>query len=169
MDKQSLPAMQKILLLIAAIMLISCDREASSPYAKGLSLLGNDNAAAEKAFLLAIATNDNAGLAWLEYADLCSEQPHKLPLAIFYYRLYLESFPNDENAQAISQKLSSLEKKLASSLNQKMGDEVLEENSLRIKMLEQHSLRQKQWIDELSTENLKLRRQIAEAQKQQQK
>jgi len=150
-----------------AMLLLSCDREASSPYKRGLALLGKDNAAAENAFLMAIASDDNREQAWLEYADLCSEQPNKTPLAIFYYRLYLEQAPEDENNRAIQQKLSTLEKRLASSLNQKMGDDVLDENSLRIKMLEQHTLRQKQWIDELSNENLKLRRQLSEAQKQQ--
>ena len=160
--------MRYLLPLIAAFMLLSCDRKDDS-YNKGLSLLGKDNAAAENAFLMAIAADDNKEQACLEYADLCSNQPAKLPLAVFYYRLFLELSPDDENAGVISQKLANLEKQLASRLNQKMSDDVLDENNLRIKMLEQHALRQKQWIDELSTENLRLRRQLSEAQKQLQK
>ena len=161
--------MRYILLLLMTAMLLSCDRKGATPYNKGLALLGKDNAAAENAFLIAIASDDNKEQACLEYADLCSNQPSKLPLAIFYYRLYLELLPDDENTSIISQKLATLEKQLASTLNQKMGDDVLDENNLRIKMLEQHALRQKQWIDELSAENLRLRRQLSEAQKQLQK
>ena len=160
--------MKYILLFLMIAAMLSCDRN-NSHYNKGLSLLGKDNAAAENAFLMAIATDDNKEQACLEYADLCSNQPSKLPLAVFYYRLYLELSPDDENAGIISQKLANLEKQLASLLNQKMSDDVLDENNLRIKMLEQHALRQKQWIDELSAENLRLRRQLSEAQKQLQK
>ena len=160
--------MRYLLLLIATLMLLSCDKKDNS-YNKGLSLLGKDNVAAENAFLMAIAADDNKEQACLEYADLCSNQPAKLPLAIFYYRLFLELSPDDENAGIISQKIAKMEKQLASLLNQKMSDDVLDENNLRIKMLEQHALRQKQWIDELSTENLRLRRQLSEAQKQLQK
>mgnify|MGYP003310992170 FL=1 len=48
-------------------------------------------------------------------------------------------------------------------LNQKIGDAALDENSMRIKMLEQHGMRQKQWIQDLENENRALRRQLAEA------
>ena len=154
------------ILLLTALLAFSCGKGNESPYNKGLAMLGKDNAAAENAFLMAIAANDHRTEACLEYADLCSEQPEKTALAIFYYRQYLNATSDDENKNAVQQKLAALEKRLATRLNQKIGDAALDENSLRIKMLEQHTLRQKQWIDELSTENLKLRRQLSEAQKQ---
>lgn len=156
--------MKHLLCIILTLFIAaSCTVEKESHYDNAIKLLPGDEAAAEKAFLAAIAADDNASEAGLQYADLCEKQQEKIYLALYYYRKYLIDNPAAADTEEIKEKISILEKKIAVRLNQKIGDAALDENSMRIKMLEQHGMRQKQWIQDLENENRALRRQLAEA------
>ena len=61
--------------------------------------------------------------------------------------------------------LARAEKNCAAILAKKSGATQLQEYQVRLKLLEEHALRQKQWLTNLSRENIELRRKLAEASK----
>ena len=60
--------------------------------------------------------------------------------------------------------LRRTEKRYAITINRRLGENITDEATLRLKLLEEHAMRQKLWIQELSTENVRLRNQLADQQ-----
>ena len=155
------------LLSIAALLclLCSCERR-TGHYDRAMSLLGTDERAAVRQFMLAIMEDDNAAMAHFQLAMLCDRKPEMAGVTAWHISEYLKN-ANGLSAQDIEeaeQWLKRTEKRYAIAINRRLGENITDEASLRLKLLEEHAMRQKLWIQELTTENVMLRNQLAEQQ-----
>lgn len=157
--------MRTLLAILLVMLLVGCERHGGH-YSKGMSLLGQDNAAAEKQFALAILEDDNAAMAHLQLAMLCDRDPALGGVTAWHISEYLKraSGLTEKEIQDAEQWLRITEKKYAIAISRKLGEDITDETSLRLKLLEEHAVRQKLWIQELSVENMNLRRQLADMQ-----
>lgn len=152
--------------IAVSLLLASCfsgDKK-STCYDKALSLLGKDDKAAADAFLMAIAAKDHEADAHFQYAELCGALPENAPLAAWHYRQYLKLKPDSGERLLIQKKIDKLETAYSIVLNKRFGEGTMDETKLRLKLLEEHAMRQKLWIEELSDENRRLRANLAELQ-----
>ncbi|MBR0459052.1 MAG: hypothetical protein IJJ26_07430 [Victivallales bacterium] len=161
--------MRHALLALAclAVFLTSCDNDSSakSHYQRGLDLVGQDSRAATRQFLLAIGRDRDAALAHYQLAILYDQDPQQAPFVVWNLQQYLVLKPDAENREETLQWLTRAEKSCVAVLSKKSGATQLQEFQVRLKLLEEHALRQKQWISDLSRENIELRRKLAEVSK----
>jgi len=144
---------------------VSCrPREERAYYQRGMALLDDkDYAAAADAFQQALLNNDNALSAHLQLAMLFEQQDEQLLLAAWHYRAYLAMAPPDDSQRgAVEQWLERVERALVASLRRKLDNASEEERVMRVKLLEEHAQRQKNWITALERENRQLRQSLAE-------
>lgn len=134
-----------------------------------MTLLDNkDDAAAAEAFQQALLRNDNVLSAHLQLGMMYERQQEQLVLAVWHYHAYLalvadgESAGGDE-ATAVKQWLERAERALLAALRHKLENTSDEERVMRVKLLEEHAQRQKNWITTLEVENRQLRQQLADA------
>ena len=157
----------RIFLTIAAVLclLCSCERGAGH-YEKGMSLLGSDERAAVRQFMLAVMEDDNAAMAHFQLAMLCDRMPDMAGVTAWHISEYLKNAKglSPQDVVETEQWLRRNEKRYAIAINRRLGENITDEASLRLKLLEEHAMRQKLWIQELSTENVMLRNQLAEQQ-----
>ena len=157
----------KSLLTIAALLclLCSCERRGGH-YDCGMSLLGTDERAAVRHFMLAIMDDDNAAMAHFQMAMLCDRKPDMAGVTAWHISEYLKMAKglSSQDIEEAEQWLKRTEKRYAISINRRLGENITDEASLRLKLLEEHAMRQKLWIQELSTENVNLRNQLADQQ-----
>ena len=148
------------------LLLTSCDSGSSkSHYQRGLDLVGQDTQAAARQFLLAIGRDRDAALAHYQLAMLYDQDPQQASFVVWNLQQYLSLRPDAENREETVQWLARAEKNCAAILSKKSGATQLQEYQVRLKLLEEHALRQKQWLTNLSRENIELRRKLAEASK----
>ncbi len=158
--------MKKLLTIVALLCLLcSCERR-TVHYDKGMALLGSDERAAVREFMLAIMDDDNAAMAHFQLAMLCDRKPEMAGVTAWHISEYLKN-AKGLSAQDVEETelwLKRTEKRYAIAINRRIGENITDEASLRLKLLEEHAMRQKLWIQELSTENVMLRNQLAEQQ-----
>lgn len=145
---------------------VSCRPVAEqSFYHQGMALLDSkDYGAAADAFQRALLNNDNALSAHLQLGMMFERQDEQLPLAVWHYRAYLAMAPPDDSQiDAVRQWLERAERTLVASLRLKLDNASDEERVMRVKLLEEHAQRQKNWITVLEQENRQLRQSLAEA------
>ncbi|MBO4344748.1 MAG: hypothetical protein J5833_03270 [Victivallales bacterium] len=157
----------KRLLTIAALLclLCSCERR-TGHYDKGMSLLGSDEQAAVREFMLAVLDGDNAAMAHFQLAMLCDRKPDMAGVTAWHISEYLKNAKglSAQEVEETEQWLRRTEKRYAISINRRLGENITDEATLRLKLLEEHAMRQKLWIQELTTENVRLRNQLADQQ-----
>ncbi len=157
----------RIFLTIVALLclLCSCERR-TGHYEKGMSLLGSDERAAVRHFMLAIMYDDNAAMAHFQLAMLCDRMPDMAGVTAWHISEYLKNAKglSEQEVEETEQWLKRTEKRYTIAINRRLGENITDEASLRLKLLEEHAMRQKLWIQELSTENVMLRNQLAEQQ-----
>jgi hypothetical protein len=73
--------------------------------------------------------------------------------------------PDDGQVDAVRQWLERTERALLASLRLKLDQASDEERVMRVKLLEEHAQRQKNWISMLEQENRQLRESLAEERK----
>ena len=154
-------------LVIAGVLclLCACERHGGH-YDRGMSLLGTDERAAVRQFMLAIMEDDNAAMAHFQMAMLCDRKPDMAGVTAWHISEYMKNAKglSAQDIEAAEQWLKRTERRYAISINRRLGEDITDEASLRLKLLEEHAMRQKLWIQELSTENVMLRNQLAEQQ-----
>lgn len=158
--------MKRILSIAALLCLLcSCGRR-TGHYDKGMSLLGSDERAAVRELMLAVLDDDNAAMAHFQLAMLCDRQPDMAGVTAWHISEYLKNAKNlsAQEIEETEQWLRRTEKRYAISINRRLGENITDEATLRLKLLEEHAMRQKLWIQELSTENVRLRNQLADQQ-----
>lgn len=158
--------MKTVFLYIVSILLfVSCTEvKIQSSYAKAMELLESDEEEALRLFSLAIAEGDHTQESHYHAAMLCDKDKDKILLTVWHLREYLRISTklNAEERQEAEKWLEKSERKLAISIARKLEESIMEESKLQVKLLEEHAIRQKQWIQELTIENQKLRLQLAE-------
>ena len=161
----------KSILSIAALLclLCSCERR-TGHYDKGMSLIGSDERAAVRQFMLAVLDDDNAAMAHFQLAMLCDKKPDMAGVTAWHISEYLKKAKglSPQEAEETEQWLRRTEKRYAIAINRRLGENITDEATLRLKLLEEHAMRQKLWIQELSTENVMLRNQLADQQERKQ-
>jgi len=157
----------RILLTITALLclLCSCERHGGH-YDRGMSRLGTDEQAAVRHFMLAIMDGDNVAMAHFQMAMLCDRKPDMAGVTAWHISEYMKNAKglSEQDIEAAEQWLKRTERRYSISINRRLGENITDEASLRLKLLEEHAMRQKLWIQELSTENVNLRNQLAEQQ-----
>lgn len=153
---------------LLAMGLVSCERK-GSPYNSGMSLVASDPEAAARQFEIAVASDDNAANAHYQLAILFEKSQDKAGLLVWHLREYLRLSENlsEEERDDVEDWIRRTEKKMAIAISRRLGEDITDETSLRLKLLEEHAARQKIWIQELTSENITLRQQLAEAQSKQ--
>ncbi len=147
---------------LLAFMACSC-RQRHSPYSQGLALVGSDADGAAKCFIMAIVQGDSVAKAHYQLAMLWDKAPGKAGLVAWNLSEYLrlsDGLSQEERDDA-EEWLRKTEKKLSIAINRRLGEDITDETSMRLRMLEEHAARQKLWIQELTTENIMLRNQLA--------
>ncbi|NMA46659.1 MAG: hypothetical protein GX945_08860 [Lentisphaerae bacterium] len=130
------------------------------------SLDNKDYGAAAEAFQRALLNKENTLSAHLQLAMMFERQEERLPLAVWHYRAYLAMAPPDDGqVDAVRQWLERTERALLASLRLKLDQASDEERVMRVKLLEEHAQRQKNWISMLEQENRQLRESLAEERK----
>ena len=147
-------------LLLILFLLAGCTR---SPYKRGIAALEKDAAKAETLFWLAIAKNDSPADAHIQIALLHENRPEDIPFVIWNLQQAINYNPALKNDRVVPQWLQRLQDKLASSRSQEDANAQNADILSRLKHLEDFSLRQKKWIEDLTRENQLLRRAAAEA------
>ena len=157
----------KSILSIAALLCLLCSCEKrTGHYEKGMSLIGNDEQAAVRHFMLAVMNDDNAAMAHFQLAMLCDKKPDMAGVTAWHISEYLKNAKglSPQEIEETEQWLRRTEKRYAIAINRRLGENITDEATLRLKLLEEHAMRQKLWIQELSTENVMLRNQLADQQ-----
>ena len=135
-----------------------------------MSLLGGDEQAAVREFMLAVMDDDNAAMAHFQLAMLCDSKPDMAGVTAWHISEYLKNAQglSAEEIEETEQWLRRTEKRYAIAINRRLGENITDEATLRLKLLEEHAMRQKLWIQELTTENVMLRNQLADQQEKRQ-
>jgi hypothetical protein len=161
-------AVLSFLVLSLLVATPSCRRsEEQDSHENGLLLLdAKDYAAASAAFHCALLNEDNALNAHLQLGMMFERDTEQLPLAVWHYRAYLTmAAPGDSQSEAVKLWLQRAERALLLSLRMKLDNSNDEERVMRVKLLEEHAQRQKNWIMDLEQENRQLRQSLAENKK----
>ena len=150
------------LLTIVALLAVGCSRDGSH-YQRGLALTAVDPESALNEYLMAIACDDHAAEAHYQSALLCAKSPMHAVRLVWHLQSYLALFPQaDKNTREWLQKA---QKTCAATLGaDQAADRRTQDIQLRLKLLEEHALRQKQWLTDLRRENEELRRHLGEIQ-----
>ncbi|HQC52623.1 MAG TPA: hypothetical protein PLE92_05775 [Lentisphaeria bacterium] len=146
---------------------VGCRREVggTSYFREAMRHLDDDQPTlAIPAFELAILHNDHAFDAHVQLGLLSERMPGRQLQAVWHYRQCLELEPNHPHQTAIREWLAQAEKVLLAELQEQQKKDGEEERKQRVRILEEHALRQKEWISELSQENRELRQRLAELQ-----
>ena len=87
-------------------------------------------------------------------------------LAVWHLRQYLATAKDisPDDVAEVNEWIRRLERTISVAINRRLGENISDETSLRLKLLEEHALRQKIWIQELTKENLRLRKSLADQQ-----
>ena len=143
-----------------------CQREAGKSYFREAMRHLDDNQAqqAVPAFELAILHNDHVFDAHLQLGLLSERLPGRQVQAVWHYRQCLALETDHPHQVAIREWLAQAEKTLLAELREQLEKDGGEERKQRVRILEEHALRQKEWISELSQENRELRQRLAELQ-----
>lgn len=153
-----------VILALAATLACTPDAADKSPYARAMSLLESNPRAAGDAFLVAIGTGDHPAEAHYQYALLCANDTTTAALTAWHLQKFLELKPDAPNRATVEEWIRQAQQSYINSVAEKDGTAAAAENSIRIKLLEEHAMRQKRWLNELNAENLRLRQQLAELQ-----
>ena len=150
------------LLTIVVLTMAGCNREYSH-YQRALRVLEDDPKAAQSEFLMAIACDDHPAEAHYQSAILCGKDPKHAVRLVWHLQNYLALYPQaDRNAR---QWFQEARKACMASLGTDQAiDRKTEDIQLRLKLLEEHALRQKQWLTDLRRENEELRHHLGEMQ-----
>lgn len=153
-------------LFLLSLLLVSCGKWGFSAFQRGVDLMENDPEEAVRLFEQAILDEDNAARAHYYLAVLFEKEPDNMMLAAWHLRQYLQSAKglSENDAAETEEWLRRLEKKISIAINRRIGENISDETTLRLKLLEEHAVRQKMWIQELTNENIKLRNALAEQQ-----
>lgn len=141
------------------------DSNQPPPFQEALRYLDQDQPQqAIAAFEKAIVEGQNEFESHMQLGLLSEQFPERVIMAVWHYRQCLEMEPNNQHQMAIKQWLERTEKNLLAELKNKLEKTGEEEKKQRVKFLEEHALRQKEWIAELAQENRDLRQRLAELQ-----
>ena len=155
-------------LCIAALCVIfcSCGKIGYSPFKTGVEMMESDPEEAEHHLMQAVLDGDNLPRAHYYLAILCEKEPDKSMLAVWHLRQYLATAKelSDDDISEVEEWIQRLERKISIAINRRLGENISDETTLRLKLLEEHAVRQKLWIQELTKENIKLRNALAEQQ-----
>jgi len=153
-------------LFLLSLLLVSCGKWGFSAFQRGVDLMENDPEEAVRLFEQAILDEDNAARAHYYLAVLFEKEPDNMMLAAWHLRQYLQNAKglSENDAAETEEWLRRLEKKISIAINRRIGENISDETTLRLKLLEEHAVRQKMWIQELTNENIKLRNALAEQQ-----
>lgn len=168
------PAMANFLqalTMVAAVGLLlltatGCRREAGKSYFREAMRHLDDNQPllAVPAFELALLHNDHVFDSHVQLGILSERLPGRQVQAVWHYRQCLALEPDHPHQVAIREWLTRAERALLAELRSQLEKDGEEERKQRVRILEEHSLRQKEWISELSQENRDLRQRLAELQ-----
>ncbi|MBQ6471057.1 MAG: hypothetical protein IJJ33_03660 [Victivallales bacterium] len=150
------------MLTIVALLAVGCSREYSH-YQRGLALTAEAPETALNEYLMAIACDDHAAEAHYQSAMLCAKSPKHAVRLVWHLQSYLALSPQaDKNIREWLQKARKT--CVASFGADQSADRRAQDMQLRLKLLEEHALRQKQWLTDLRRENEELRRHLGEVQ-----
>jgi len=153
-------------LCIAAlcVILCSCGKIGYSPFKTGVEMMESDPEEAERHLMQAVLDGDNLPRAHYYLAVLYEKEPDKTMLAVWHLRQYLVTAKelSEDDISETEEWIQRLERKIAIAINRRLGENISDETSLRLKLLEEHAVRQKLWIQELTKENIQLRNALAD-------
>ena len=141
--------MKRLLCLtLLCLILVSCGKWGYSPFQRGVDLMESDPEEAERQFAQAILDEDNAPRAHYYLAVLYDKEADKMMLSVWHLRQYLQTSKNlsESDVSEAEEWIRRLEKKIAIAINRRLGENITDEATLRLKLLEEHAVRQKMWI-----------------------
>jgi len=151
--------------LFVVLLMVGCAREYSH-YQRGMELVEEDPAAAQAEFLMAIAKKDHTAEAHYQAAILCGNAPENAVQLVWHLQSYLALSPQaDQNVKQWL--LNARNACLATLSTESVVDLKTQDIQLRLRLLEEHALRQKQWLTDLRRENEELRRHLGDMRQEQ--
>ena len=157
--------MRNLLCIFAlCAMLTGCGKLVPSHFKAGFELMETNPEEAERHFMQAVLDDDNPVWAHYYLAVLCEKEPDKTMLAVWHLRQYLATAKglSDDDINEVEEWIQRLERKISIAINRRLGENISDETTLRLKLLEEHAVRQKLWIQELTKENIQLRNALAD-------
>lgn len=161
---------QALLAVAVAWLLFSgaagCRREGgTSSFREAMRYLDDNQAQqAIPAFELAILHGDHVFDSHVQLGLLSERLPGRRVQAVWHYRQCLVLEPDHPHQAAIKEWLARAERALLTELQNQLEKDGEAERKQRVRILEEHAMRQKAWIAELSQENRELRQRLAELQ-----
>ena len=149
---------------VLCAILAGCGKLAPSHFKAGVELMETSPEEAERHFMQAVLDDDNASRAHYYLAVLCEKEPDKTMLAVWHLRQYLTTAKglSDDDINEVEEWIQRLERQISIAINRRLGENISDETTLRLKLLEEHAVRQKLWIQELTKENIQLRNALAD-------
>ena len=157
--------MRNLLSICALCVLFSaCGKIGPSHFKAGVELMETNPEEAERHFMQAVLDGDNTARAHYYLAALCEKEPDKTMLAVWHLRQYLTTANglSDDDINEVEEWIQRLERQISIAINRRLGENISDETTLRLKLLEEHAVRQKLWIQELTKENIQLRNALAD-------
>ena len=157
--------MRELLCICALCVLFSaCGKIGQSHFKAGVEMMESNPEEAERHLMQAVLDDDNTPRAHYYLAVLCDKEPDKAMLAVWHLKQYLLTAKglSDNDIDEVEEWIQRLERRISIAINRRLGENISDETSLRLKLLEEHAVRQKLWIQELTKENIQLRNALAD-------
>lgn len=157
--------MRNLLCICAlCVLFAACGKMGQSHFKAGVEMMETNPDEAEHHLMQAVLDGDNLAQAHYYLAVLCDKEPDKMMLAVWHLRQYLVTAKglSDDDINEVEEWIQRLERKISIAINRRLGENISDETTLRLKLLEEHAVRQKLWIQELTKENIQLRNALAD-------